>query len=537
MKITTLTVDGYEAIQETYGVGSLCAKVMAAKQLREDQITELLQNDELCDPFHANGIKEVVERLAKAKQQQEKILVCGDYDADGICATTILYDALCRYGITCGFYIPNRFREGYGLHAHTVDMAKAKGYSLLITVDNGVKAMEALRRCQEVGMEVIVTDHHTIEEEVPCNLLLHPGMMGDQFSYLCGAGIALMISRALLGDVKEHIVLAAVASIGDVMPLWKETRQIVKRGLTYLKEGVCLPIQYLSRDAYPVWDERMVAFQVVPKLNATGRLADLANANNTVRYLMMKDRTSIMAVAKQIDELNQKRRLMSTKMSEYARTLVDEQARFQVLYDEGFHEGLVGLAAGKLCEELHTPVLVFAGDGDELKGSIRSNGIVDLRDFFKDCPVELLAYGGHKAAAGIAIHKSSLEQLRTYAQAQMIHYPQIQEEEEIEVIRCTMEELSVGNVEELESLAPYGEGFVKPTFYVEQYPVKEIRELSQGKHVKWESLKHVDALYFNAKEVYAKYRGETTLSFLGSLSINRYRNEKKVNILVSDVIS
>lgn len=538
MKIVSLPTDGYETIKEEYGVQDLCAKVFASKQLREEQIKEvLIKEEELCDPFSAKGIKEVVERLQQAKQKNEKVLVCGDYDADGICATTILYDALCRFGITCGFYIPNRFREGYGLHPHTVDMAKEKGYQLLITVDNGVKAFDALRRCVETGMEIIVSDHHTMEEEVPCAQLLHPGTLGEQFSYLCGSGIALLISRALLGDVKEHIVLAAVASIGDVMPLWKETRQIVRKGLTYLKEGVCLPIQYLSRDAYPTWDERMIAFQIVPKLNATGRLADLANANNTVRYLLMKDRTNITAFAKQMEDLNQKRRMMSTKMSEYARTLVEEEARFQVLYHEDFHEGLVGLAAGKIAEELHSPVLVFAKSGEELKGSIRSNHVVDLREFFADCPVELLSYGGHKAAAGIAIKEAQLDALKAYAQAKMKDYPNVEEETKVEVIRCKMSELSVSAVEELEALAPFGEGFTKPIFYVEDYQVQEIKQLSQGKHVKWESLEHVDALYFNAKDVYARYQGEKALSFLGSLSINHFRNEKKVNILVSDVIS
>lgn len=537
MKITDLPLMGYETIQEKYGVSALCAKVFASKQLTEEQILELLQENELCDPFQAAGMEELITRLESARENQEKVLVCGDYDADGICATTILYDALCKFGISCGFYIPNRFREGYGLHAHTVDMAKEKGYTLLITVDNGVKAISALQRCRQLGIEVIVTDHHTLEEELPCDQLLHPGTMGEPFSYLCGAGIALMISRALLGDVKEHIVLAAVASIGDVMPLWKETRQIVRKGLQYLREGVCLPIQYLSRDAYPIWDERMVAFQIVPKLNATGRLADLANANNTVRYLLMKDRTSIMAFARQIDDLNQKRRMMSNKMSEFAKTMVDEQVRFQVLYHEDFHEGLVGLVAGKLCEEFHMPVLVFAKANDELKGSIRSNHMVDLRDFFKDCPVQLLAYGGHKAAAGIAIQESDLLHLTEFAQNKMNEYPEAEEENDVEVIRCQINELNIQAVEELESLAPFGEGFTKPVFYVEDYAVNGIKQLSGGKHVKWESLEHVDALYFKAKDVYARYAGETKLSFLGSLSVNHFRNEKKVNILVSDVIS
>lgn len=537
MKIETLSTEGKEDIEAQYGVGSLCAKVFAAKGLSKEQMSELLDTDGMCDPFMAKGMSEVVKRIQLAKEKQEKILICGDYDADGICATAILYDACCRYGITCGFYIPNRFREGYGLHAHTVDMAKDKGYQLLITVDNGVKALEALNRAKELGLEVIVSDHHTMEEDVCCDILLHPSTMGEDFQYLCGAGIALQISRALHGEIKEHVVLAAVASIGDVMPLWKQTRKIVKAGLQYLKDGICLPIQLMSNEAYPKWDERMISFQIVPKLNTTGRLADLANANNTVRYLLMSDRTSMIAFVKQINELNNRRRIMSTKMSEYARTLVDEQVRFQILYHEDFHEGLVGLAAGRLCEELKQPVLVLAGHGEELKGSIRSYGNVDLRDFFQDAKELLSAYGGHKAAAGIALPKQNLKALKEYAQQKMKEYPIVDEEARVEVIRCTMDELHVDNVEEVERLSPFGEGFKKPIFYIEQYCVDTIRELSNHKHVKWESLENVDALYFNAKEVYAKYKDEKQLSFLGTLSMNTFRNEKKVNIFVSDVIS
>lgn len=537
MKIHELTFDKKDEIQAQFQVGALCAKVIAARQLSEDQIIDLFDGDGIKDPFCVHGMKEVVERIQTAKEKDEKILVCGDYDADGICATTILYDALRRYGVTCGFYIPNRFREGYGLHAHTVDMAKDKDYQLLITVDNGVKAQEALKQAQKHGVDVIVTDHHTLEEEVPCMMMLHPGNMGDDYQYLCGAGIALQISMALLGEIKEHVVLACVASIGDVMPLWKQTRQIVKKGMEYLRQGICEPIQLLSNEAYPRWDERMVAFQVVPKLNATGRLADLANANNTVRYLLMQDKTNMIAFVKQINDLNNKRRTMSTKMSEYARTLVDEQARFQILYQEDFHEGLVGLAAGKLSEELQQPVMVLAGHDDVLKGSIRTYGAVDLRDFFDGCKDLLLAYGGHRAAAGISIAKEHLEDIRTYAQTRMLDYPQEAYEESIDVIRCSMSELDVANVEELEHLAPFGEGFKKPVFYVDDYRVASIKELSNHKHVKWESLENIDALYFNAKEVYARYKDEKQLSFLGSLNINNFRNEKKVNIFVDEVIS
>lgn len=537
MKYTTLSTEGYENLMNQYGMSELVAKVCAARKLSHEQIEELTQSGELSDPFAANGLHSVIKRIQAAAVNKEKVLVCGDYDADGICATTILYDALRRYGIQSGFYIPNRFQEGYGLHPHTVEMAKEKGYSLLITVDNGVKAQEALKRCKELGITSIVSDHHTIEDDVDCDLLLHPQLMGEPFHYMCGAAVALMISRALLGEVKEHVVLAAIASIADVMPLWRETRKIVRLGIIYLREGYCLPIQCLCHDAHPNWDERLIAFQIVPKLNSTGRLADLVNVNNTVRYLLLKERKDILPVAAQIEALNQHRRTLSTKMSEFAKTKLCLDQRFLVLADEQFHEGLIGIIAGKLCEEYHRPVAVFALDGEIAKGSVRSCEEVDLRPLFAHCPVDLLAYGGHKAAAGISLSVDKLPQLSDYLQEQMNTLPRKESEYEEEVISITMAELQIDTVAELEHLAPFGEGFRKPLFCIEDFHVQTIRELSQGKHVKWESLEHVEALYFNARDVYAKYHDAKQLTFFGHLAINTFRHEKKVNILVSDVIS
>lgn len=532
-----LSVAGYEEIEAQYGFHALAAKVCAAKALNHDQIAELTDDREFTDPLDAMGMREVIDRILSAKKNNEKVLVCGDYDADGICATAILHDALQRCGIDSGFYIPNRLKEGYGLHPHTVEMAKERGYSLLITVDNGVKAFDALQRCRELEINTIVTDHHTIAQAVPCDLLLHSHTMGDAFVHLCGAGIALCIARALVGEIKEHVVLAAVASLGDVMPLWKETRKIVKRGLQYLNEGICLPIQSLRNKKTTKWDESTVAFQIVPKLNATGRLADLVNANNTVRYLLLNERRDILPVAAQIEALNQHRRQLSTKMNEFAQTLICPDQRFLVLADEAFHEGLIGIIAGRLCEAYHRPTAVFAINGELAKGSIRSIESIDLRPIFADCPIPLLAYGGHKAAAGLTLKQVDLPRLTEYLQTRIIAAAIEADDHEREVIPITMADLDWDAVAELERFAPFGEGFAQPLFYIEAFPVKAMLKLSQGKHVKWESLNHVEALYFNAKDVYAKYDEQKQLSLLGHLATNQFRNEKKVNIFVSDVIS
>lgn len=535
MKIKALSVSGYETIKDTFGLQALTAKVLAAKALNQNQITEILSDAELLDPFCAVGMKEVVQRIQQAKQNHEKVLVCGDYDADGICATAILHDALARCGIQSGFYIPNRFKEGYGLHSDTVISAHQKGYRLLITVDNGVKAYDALSECTKLGIDTIVSDHHTMDQTVPCTHLLHSHTMGEPFENLCGAGIAFMISRALLGEVKEHAVLAAVASVGDVMPLWKETRKIVKLGLTYLKQGICMPIQALRSDQNHIWDERVIAFQIVPKLNATGRLADMANANNTVRYLLMKDKRDIHAFALQIETLNQKRRAMTSKMNDFARTLVNDNDAFLMLSHEAFHEGLLGIVASKLCEEFQKPAMVFALTGTEMKGSIRSNGIVDLRSFFQDCPIPMIAYGGHAAAAGITLHQDDFAAFYRYVQTKMQTLPKMAETA-CEAIPCSVHECDICAVKELERFAPFGEGFTKPLFLIDDYHVTTIKSLSDGKHVKWESLDHIDALYFNAKDVYVKYQNESQLSLLGSLSVNSFRGQQKVNIIIDQII-
>lgn len=535
MKIVELDVSQYEDIKEKYRINELCAKVLASKNLTSKQIEEILQKPVLADPMKANGLKEVAGRILLAKSQREKVLVCGDYDADGICATTILYETLGRLGIQAGFYIPNRFKEGYGLHTDTVQMAKEKGYTLLITVDNGVKAIEALEMAKQLQLDVIVTDHHALDGEIPCFCLLHPQTMGEEFQYLSGAGVALEISRALIGEHKEFVVLACVAAIADVMPLWKETRAIVKLGIQYLKEGCCKPIQLLSNDAQPIWEESMIAYQIVPKINATGRLADMANANNTVRYLMLNNYEQMKSFARQINKLNEKRKMMSDVMCEEASTLIQEEKRFQVLYKDDFHEGIVGLVAGRICNQRHQPVMVLARHDQFLRGSIRSCSSIDLTEFFDGCRDLLQAYGGHKAAAGISFHESNLTAIRQYIDEQMAD-KELTEEEPLEVIAVDGTELTMHDVSALRMLAPFGQGFSEPLFLVSDLALTSLKPLSKKKHLKWESEQDIDCMYFHCGDIAKEYEGRSQLAFIGTLKLNHFLGRRKVNIFVEEVL-
>ena len=423
--------------------------------------------------------------------------------------------------------------QGYGLQKHTVELAHEKGYSLLITVDNGVKALDALTEARNRGVDVIVTDHHAMDEEFPCLYLLHPFLMGERFETLSGAGVALEISRALLGEVKEHVVLACVAAIADVMPLRQETRAIVQLGLQYLRQGICQPIQLLANDRYPKWDETLIAFQIVPKLNTTGRLADIANANNTVRYLLSTNLEQLQHMAKQIRELNDRRKTMSDDMVKVARTLVRPEYRFQLLFHDSFHEGMAGLVAGKLSEELQLPVMVAAQREQMFKGSIRSLDLLDLTTFFDACRPSLSAYGGHKAAAGIGFPYENKQIVQDYVNTRMegIHF---QQEKSYDVIPIRVQEATLAEVESLSVLGPFGCGFEEPLFYLEEASVQGCRLLGNREHAKWILSDSLEAMYFRCGNAYERLHEKNNVNFIGNLRINSFMGRKKVNIFVTE---
>lgn len=535
MKITEIDPMREEELMRRHQLSRLCARVLAAHDLPQEDLDALFQPPVLCDPFTAQGMEEVAARIRTAKARQEKVMVCGDYDADGICATAIMVDALRRFGIECGFYIPNRFSEGYGLHAHTVELAAQRQYALLITVDNGVRAHEALQKAEELGIDVIVTDHHAIDEAQPpqCAALLHPFLMGEPFDTLSGAGVALEVSRALGTANERQIVLAGIAAIGDVMAMRKETRAIVRQCIAILNEKKVRCIQLLANDSSP-WDETKIAFQVVPKLNVTGRLADKANANNTVRYLLSDNGALLMNMAAQISDLNTLRKTMSEQMSQTALEKADRSRAFLVICDPSFHEGIVGLVAGKLCEQLGKPCMVLAEKGAQCRGSIRAPKGMDLSTFFDglDC---LSEYGGHAQAAGIGFAMIDLPKVMRYVEQKMRETP-LQEQPEQAAIAVSEDMLTLREVSSLDALRPFGNGFEEPLFCIAHPQIVDSRTLSNDKHMKWRTASGMELLYFNPGARMQELKNGDFDTFVGTIGINSFRGRRTVNVIVKDVV-
>lgn len=525
MKIKQIDVSNYTSYCEKYNMNHLCAKVLASKSLSEEEIEELLFSKTRIQDFDLSFLDTVVNRLILAKQRNEKIIVCGDYDCDGICATSIMVDALRKFGIECGFYIPNRFTEGYGLNSNTVSLAKEKGYKIILTVDNGVKAFDALSLAKSYGIEIILSDHHQYQEnELIYDYFLHPQVFPECFQGLCGAGVAYLLSRRLIGNEPRHTMLAAVATIGDIVPLVKANRIIVKEGIKLLNTASYMALQLLQNDTKR-WDSKKVAFQIVPKINCVGRMADKANANTMVQYLMLENDQQIQNMLVQINALNDTRKELSAIMENTAQRMIQEEP-FIVLYDESFHEGLNGIVASKIMNQTQKPVMVLSKQNDILKGSIRSCSI-DLSTFFDGIKENLIAYGGHKEAAGISFSIDQLTNIKNYINEKMKNSTF---EQELSCIFVKKNEVTYQDIESLASLEPFGCGFSLPNFCIEDKNLK-VQTLSNGKHIKYIG-ENISYLYFNMGHRLKKDLERNEYRFIGQLEASNFWGKKSVNMIV-----
>ena len=526
MTYRPIDVDGAFYASE-YGLPRLAAKVAALAKLTPDQIADLKDQSEIT-VSRADCVQRACARIMAAASNGEKVFIGGDYDADGICATAIMKKTLHALGIENGYYIPDRLKEGYGLSVKTVEMAKERGYSLIITVDNGVKATDAINRAHELGMDVIVTDHHVMEDEVLADIVVHPDYMEDFCSTLCGAGVAFQISRTLIGSDPTLTAIAACASIGDVMPLWKETRKIVCAGLDIMNHGMPLSlVQLVNR---PNIDVETVAFQIVPKLNAVSRMNDDSNVNTLIPYLLCEDPRMIAGYAQDLERVNKDRRNLSARLVRKAEKLMDD-SDFALLYDPAFESGINGLVAGKMAGKFHRPVLVMSDNGDLLTGSARSVPGFDIHDFFSDFRY-LQGFGGHPMAAGLSIKKEDLDAFKKEMDEKMEDSGFVYQEPIIPAISCSVDEITTMEILGLDIFEPYPKDLVQPVFavhdlgdvQVKRYPTV-VRYSCETKHGTFEAV---------------KFGGGADLpdcprEVIGRLSLNRFHDRITPQLIIEEI--
>ena len=516
----------YRAAKLHTELSPLTAGVLAASSLSKDQIEEILNPGASLKTSHAACIQKAAERILKAKEANEKVLIGGDYDCDGICATAIMKALLDALGIVNGYYIPDRFKEGYGLSEKTVCMAKERGYTLLITVDNGVKAHAALQMAKQLHMDTIVTDHHTIEEPVETDILVHPDFMEKEYRYLCGAGVAYELSRYMIGEKPLLTGLAAVASIGDVMPLWAQTRIIVRQGFAEINSGNVPSVKRMMRQEDRARQET-IAFQVVPKLNAVGRMQGVANVNTLVPFLLSQDPVQIAGYVAQLEKVNNHRKNISARMSETAEALLDE-SKMPILYDDSFQEGICGLVAGRLCSRYHRPILVVSRHGDMIKGSGRSIPGFNLFTFFQEGFPELISFGGHAQAVGFTIKESDFLSFRGKCQKKMESVDLTCEPLPQQAIAVETAWLTIANVKDLDRLEPLPKEIQMPLFAIEKPTI--LRTFRSSKVMKYTIQTEngtMDAVLFAYKGLRIP---DTLHTLIGRLLINRWQGKETVQM-------
>ncbi|HAK05097.1 MAG TPA: hypothetical protein DCM23_00135 [Firmicutes bacterium] len=478
-------------------------------------------------------LEKITKRIKLALSKREKIMVYGDYDADGVLATSILVDAFKKLNFEVGYYIPNRYQDGYGIHADKVEEIAAKGYSLIITVDNGVNAHEAINKAYDHGIEVIITDHHEILTDIPRNGgILHPFIQAQPYP-MCGAVMAFILSRALLDHVEPyHLALATIATISDMMPLLEVNRDLVRLGFDALNQGKYLPIARLTSNG-GIIDEQIISMEITPSINAIGRLVENSQINRLVKYFTSSDEAETKTLASWIKEMNKKRRaLMNSAFLELP--VVEENAK-AIVYLSNELEGLIGLLANKLVNEYDVPSVVFTPDESNpahLIGSARTPLGYDLIAAFSSLEPHMLRGGGHSNAGGLTIEVAKFEAFKQG----FINYFSSNGSASIapKVIDLEISEISWDTLELINTFAPFGQNYKAPVFMIKNIKVSSLSFIKDDRFLATPLGLDRKLLSFNiSREEVANYNH---IHLIGTLKQQTYRYKRELVFFASGFI-
>ncbi|WP_294579507.1 single-stranded-DNA-specific exonuclease RecJ [uncultured Thomasclavelia sp.] len=534
----------YTIYMQEYQINSLLAKIFAYKQYSHQDVEKMLSNRLIYHDFSLFSEAEItLERINEAIENKEKICIYGDYDCDGILATAILVDAFRQLGIEVGFHIPNRHSDGYGLNTNRVEQIASRGYSLIITVDNGIKAYEAIERANELGVDVIVTDHHDYDEELPDAFsIIHTKISPDYpFKEISGGFVAYKLASALLNKHDQYLFcLAAITTISDMMPLLDENRALVKRALLFMKQNKYPQLELLLGNN-PTYDVTKISYVIAPKINSFGRLSEIVSPNHLVKYFRQDAPIEFLTLLSQKAEIiNTKRQNLTTQQYKQVLDNYDESAPYLFSYQNNIHEGLIGLVAGKYTHQFNRPSFVMTYDDEKklYKGSARGIAGAPLNQIFEQVSGTLENYGGHEMAGGFSVVPDNLEILKKmlddYLQTLLENY---QEPPKV-ALAVTSKEINLNSVKQLQLLEPLGKENEEMSFFVANLPVRRVIPLSNGKHIRFDldlPGTRGQALFFNRGELYDKLKDVTTIRAVGKFSINVFNQVESVNFIIEDI--
>ena len=478
---------------------ALLAGILTARGITDpaEALTLLAGEEDLSDPFLLTDMQKACERIWQAIDNGETIVVFGDYDVDGVTATALLYQHLKGMGATVKCMLPSREGDGYGLSRNAIQSIHDKGYQLIVTVDNGISAVEEAEFAAELGIDLIITDHHLPPETLPKAVaVVDPRRLDDTspFKGLCGAGVAFKLCAALDGCPPEEMLdycgdLAAVGTVADVMPLTGENRTLVKSGLRQLQNtdrpGLEALLEEVGLAGRPITAEN-ISYAIAPRINAAGRMDSAVTA---LQLVLCEDPDRAEELAHKLNEINVKRQETELEIFKAAQVLLEQQPerledRVMLLWGRDWHPGVIGIVASRLVERTGRPVIVVTVDEHgECKGSGRSVPGFNLHACIGSCADLLIRYGGHAMAAGLSVREENLPELRrrlnewAARECPVLHTVPLECDLPIHLDRVT-----VDSVRRIDALAPFGAENPTPVFLLQSAVVDGVYPVSEGRH-------------------------------------------------------
>lgn len=540
---------------QQFGIHPLLATVMVSRQYAVHEVQAWLYPQTVWhEPFALEGMARTVARIRHALARQERILIFGDYDADGVCSVALMTQLMRTLGAYFRVAIPHRHLDGYGLNRQAIKHAHDEGCRLIITVDTGISAHEPIDYARELGIDVLVTDHHQPPDVLPhAYAIINPQQKTCTYPYrhLAGVGVALKLAHALLGRVPyEWTPFAATGTVADLMPLTGENRVIVQCGLAQMNAQRNVWLDTVLHVAgvsvrEPVTAQTL-AFTVVPRLNAAGRLE---KADDAVRLLLAEDAVHAKPFAQKLERLNQQRKQLVDETTQQALHHIQTGQAYAyadalVVGSSQWNPGVIGIVASRLVEQTGVPTIVFAIDEVKgvAKGSARSIGGVHLYDAIQQCSEHVLYFGGHESAAGMTVAHTALSSFSRAFDLQVHLKMTAHVRPSTFVVDATMcvADLTLASIKELDRLAPYGMHHPIPTIVLKNVTVDQVKPLGrEGKHFKGalcDPTGAIEGVQFHATEEHALRQGSRK-DVVVELAINRYRGSAKPQAIIKHIFA
>lgn len=539
-------------ISEKFNLSMFISRLLVNKGIIEDNEISVFINptrNNFYDPFDMPDMKNAVDRVIKAIENKEKTIIYGDYDVDGITSSVVLKSFLAERGLEADIYIPNRLNEGYGLNEKAVKELAEKDYKLMITVDCGITGNKEVELANNLGLDVVITDHHEPSKNLPNAIAVVDTKREDNkypFRGLAGVGVTFKLIQAISMQMNlppeanlKYLDIVCIGTISDIVPLQDENRVISLLGLKLVKQTRNIGLKVLLDSiGYSQIDSNTVSFGLAPRINACGRMG---HEKVAVDLLLTNNIRKARELTEELNRYNQERQNIEKKIFEEAAQLAQQTKKHCIVVGkENWHHGVIGIVSSKITEMLSKPSILLCYEDGMAKGSGRSIKGFDLHEALENCEEYIEQFGGHSMAVGVTLKQENVEkfgeELDKYATKMNIEtiVPILLIDQKVE-----LKDITIEDIKQLKILEPFGEANSVPLFQFSNLRIDAIRALSEGKHLKLtlkdENNKYLDVIGFNTGNLVEEYKIGEKVDVVGNLKINYFNNQEMIQLVLNDI--